>query len=58
MMTNTPDQSGLENLPPVPASDHGDGVILPPVKPAEAPVVPALGPIGSAETKPTLKPIC
>jgi hypothetical protein len=56
-MTKTPDQSGIEKLPVVPASDHGDGMSLPPVKPAATPVVPALGPIGSAETKPALKPI-
>jgi hypothetical protein len=56
-MTNTPDQSGLEKLPAVPASDHGDGIASTPAKPIATPAVPALGPIGSAETKPTLKPI-
>ena len=56
-MTKTPDQSGLEKLPAVPHSDHGDGVALAPVKPVATPAVPAQGPIASAETKPTLKPI-
>jgi hypothetical protein len=56
-MTNTPDLTGVDKLPEVPHADHGDGVVLPPAKPAAAPVVPALGPIASAETKPALKPI-
>jgi hypothetical protein len=56
-MTSTPDQSGMEKLPAVPHSDHGDGKVLAPVKPASTPAVPALGPISAGEKKPTLKPI-
>jgi hypothetical protein len=58
MTIDTPDGSGYENLPPVPNSDAGDGYVAPPIPPAAAtPAPPALGPIGSGETKPTLTPL-
>jgi hypothetical protein len=49
----------LEKLPPpIPHSDDNEKPICPLVSTAgQTPAEPVLGPIASAETKPTLKPV-